>query len=105
MQSSRLSRDPRRTVPRALITTILVTIVLAFPIGVLAAVYLELTGGAQSGLALEPGASAALYQPGKERPTVRAPRPKPLSPRVTGAEAAAHEAFVAGLSGKIIWKI
>lgn len=70
----------------------------------LAAVYLELTGGAQSGLALEPGAGAVLNQPGKGRPTARAPRPKPLSPRVTGAEAAAHEAFVASLSGKVIWK-
>lgn len=70
----------------------------------LAAVYLELTGGAQSGLALEPGSRVAPGQAGGSKSASRAPRPNLLPPRLTGVERAAHEAFVAGLSGKVIWK-
>ncbi len=67
---------------------------------ILAEVYLELTGGRQAmlGLAVDlrrPGAAAA----GEIRP-----RPVPLAPRLTEAEAAAHEAFIATLGDKPAWK-
>lgn len=71
----------------------------------LAAVYLELIGGAQSGLALELGARTVSDQPGRGESAPRAPRPNPLPSRLTEAERLAHEAFVAGLSGKVLWKI
>ena len=73
----------------------------------LAEVYLELMGGRQQGLSLdaglrpsaEPGASApaeaAVYRP--------PPRPRPLPPRITEAERAAHAAFVADLGDATLW--
>jgi len=71
----------------------------------LAAVYLELIGGAQSGLALE-GVPAqlgrAMDPTGLRAPS--SPRPVPLAPRLTQAERAAHAEFVAGLGGDPIWK-
>lgn len=72
----------------------------------LAAVYLELIGGAQSGLALggapaQPGL-AALDRSGMPTPSAR--RPAPLAPRLSQSERAAHTDFVAGLGGDPIWK-
>ncbi|RDW12063.1 DNA polymerase III subunit epsilon, partial [Paracoccus thiocyanatus] len=36
-------------------------------------------------------------------PPPRAPRPRPLAPRITPAEAQAHAAFVASLGEKAVW--
>lgn len=65
----------------------------------LAEVYLELIGGRQPDLVLTvvrgPATSGAAWVP--------PPRPRPLAPRITDAELAAHAAFVAGLGGQAIW--
>ena len=69
---------------------------------ILAEVYLELLGGRQQGLTLASGAEqtteshdAAEWQ--------APPRPKPLSPRLTDDERAAHQAFVAELGDAALW--
>jgi DNA polymerase III subunit epsilon len=71
---------------------------------ILAEVYLELVGGRQPdfGLATEAQNSAAdRTEAGLEwRPR---PRPTPLAPRLTEAEAAAHAAFVAHMGDSAIW--
>jgi DNA polymerase-3 subunit epsilon len=68
----------------------------------LAEVYLELMGGRQRGLALDAGAAGAGATSGGEW---RAPpRPRPLPPRLTPAERAAHDAFVAGLGESALWR-
>jgi len=64
----------------------------------LAAVYVELTGGAQGGLSLEIRGSSANGAGGRSRP-----RPDPLPPRITDAEAEAHAAFVAELGEGSLW--
>jgi len=70
---------------------------------ILAEVYLELIGGRQPDFALATGssvrgvgASDADWRP--------VPRPKPLSPRVTAEESAAHDAFVDTLGENAIWR-
>ena len=71
---------------------------------ILAEVYLELIGGRQPDLVLAPVKVAsggprladADWRPG--------PRPVPLGPRLTEAEAEAHAAFVAKLGDAAIWK-
>lgn len=74
----------------------------------LAAVYLELVGGAQAGLALDnPGAGRELaagtgLMTGADK---RPGRPAPLPALLTGAENAAHKAFVAEFGGDPIWKL
>ncbi|QFR33931.1 DNA polymerase III subunit epsilon [Ancylobacter sp. TS-1] len=68
----------------------------------LAEVYAELCGGKQTALSLsvaETGASVAVGSV-----AVPQQRPRPLAPRVSAAEAAAHEAFVATLGDSAIWK-
>ncbi|MCC5983092.1 MAG: DNA polymerase III subunit epsilon [Rhodobacteraceae bacterium] len=70
---------------------------------ILAEVYLELIGGRQpdfglSGPAVTP--AEGLRQTRTWRP---GPRPRPLPPRLTGAERAAHSAFVATLGDTPIW--
>ena len=69
---------------------------------ILAEVYLELIGGRQPGLELASGRSAGpdRSQGHDWKPS---PRPTPLPARLTEAERAAHEAFVAGLGGGAIW--
>lgn len=74
---------------------------------ILAEVYLELIGGRQPDLVLAPAAAQprqAQPQPGSVARS-RGPRsrPAPLPPRLTEAEAAAHEAFVARLGPAAIW--
>ena len=66
----------------------------------LAEVYLELMGGRQQGLVLDVAATApdgsgdpASASAGYSAP----PRPRPLAPRITSAERAAHDAFIAEL--------
>ena len=64
----------------------------------LAEVYLELIGGRQPDLILTvvtSGATAAIWAP--------PPRPRPLAPRLTPAEAAAHAAFVSELGEQALW--
>lgn len=64
----------------------------------LAEVYLELLGGRQQGLVLEPrrrGPAGAATDLGDWTPP---PRPRPLAPLLTEAEAAAHDAFIEELS-------
>ena len=69
---------------------------------ILAEVYLELIGGRQPDFALtvatDTGPSS---QAGGWRPP---PRPRPLPPRLTDAEAAAHAAFIADLGDGAIWR-
>lgn len=67
----------------------------------LAEVYLELLGGRQRGLGL--GVAAGPASAGEQAWTVP-PRPRPLAPRLTEAERAAHAAFVAELGDKALWR-
>lgn len=71
---------------------------------ILADVYLELIGGRQPdfGLASQPAKSTfdAALQADDWRPR---PRPEPLLPRLTEAEATAHAAFVAKLGDSALW--
>jgi DNA polymerase-3 subunit epsilon len=69
----------------------------------LAEVYLELIGGRQPDFALSVSTSTAVgpQDAGEWRPH---PRPAPLAPRLTEAEAEAHAAFVAGLGDGAVWK-
>ena len=68
---------------------------------ILAEVYLELIGGRQPDLTLNP----VVQSPGTVSETTwrPKPRPTPLPPRLTEAEATAHDAFVAGLGNTAIW--
>ena len=66
----------------------------------LAEVYLELVGGRQPGLELTAGAAGAA----EVRAERIGARPRPLAPRLTEAEAAAHAAFVAALEGGGLWR-
>jgi DNA polymerase-3 subunit epsilon len=68
----------------------------------LAGVYLELRGGRERSLSLEPTgieSSAAIAS----AQSLRRQRPPPLSPRLTETEAAAHAAFIESLGDGAIW--
>lgn len=72
---------------------------------ILAEVYLELVGGRQPDFALGSVSTTsntgnAAQNIGDWRPR---PRPEPLSPRLTEAEAAAHAAFVGKMGDAAIW--
>ena len=69
---------------------------------ILAEVYLELIGGRQPdfGLSSKPDRSSGAH--GSE--WVPKPRPNPLPPRITKAEAAAHTEFVDKLGDGAVWK-
>ncbi|CAM3163880.1 DNA polymerase III subunit epsilon [Paracoccus nototheniae] len=70
----------------------------------LAEVYLELIGGRQPDLVLDRPASADSETRGADgQIQPRAARPRPLPPRLTGAEAQAHAEFVAGLGEQAVW--
>lgn len=70
----------------------------------LASVYLELLGGKERGLDLEM-ASASVNAINIAAFTSYGPRPRPLAPRITELEAAAHSAFVQKyLKEKTLWK-
>jgi len=68
----------------------------------LAEVYLELIGGRQQGLALNPLAGQSLRAGGAGTPAL-AGRPTPLAPLLSAEERAAHDAFIAGLGGAPVW--
>lgn len=67
----------------------------------LAEVYLELRGGRQPDFGL--AAVRVETSRGPRDGYAPPPRPRPLAPRLTAAEAEAHAAFVAGLSGGGRW--
>lgn len=69
---------------------------------ILAEVYLELIGGRQPDLVLA-GSSTGAAQ-GGEADWRAAPRPKPLPPRISEAEAAAHQAMIDSLGEAALWK-
>ena len=72
---------------------------------ILAEVYLELIGGRQPDLVLAPaGPTRGQTQTRVESDWRPKPRPTPLPPRLTEAESAAHEAFLAKLGDASIWK-
>jgi DNA polymerase-3 subunit epsilon len=69
----------------------------------LAAVYLELLGGKERGLDLTPRAAPVPAAATSAR-TAYGPRPRPLAPRSTDAERAAHAEFVRrALKDKALW--
>ena len=67
---------------------------------ILAEVYLELIGGRQPAMSLVASGGG----PRADGPWTVRPRPVPLPPRLTGAEAAAHAAFVETLGEGALWK-
>ena len=69
---------------------------------ILAEVYLELIGGRQPDLTLNPASSksaAAINAAWRPKP-----RPNPLPPRLTAEETAAHDAFVTKLGAAALWR-
>lgn len=68
---------------------------------ILAEVYLELIGGRQPTMSLVASGAGDMRADGAWTPR---PRPAPLPPRLTEAEAAAHDAFVATLGDDAIWR-
>jgi DNA polymerase III subunit epsilon len=68
---------------------------------ILAEVYLELIGGRQPGFVL--GGLASAGQGAAETVWRPQPRPTPLPPRITEAEAEAHRAFVERLGPDALW--
>ncbi len=63
-------------------------------------------GGRQQGLVLDARPTIAVA--GDEAPEPEAgyrppPRPQPLAPRITEAEHAAHDAFIAELGAEAVW--
>jgi DNA polymerase-3 subunit epsilon len=70
----------------------------------LSLVYLELNGGKERGLDLALAPAASADQGGGVAAGTYGPRPRPLAPRSTDEERAAHAAFVATmLKEKAIW--
>ncbi len=71
----------------------------------LAGVYLELCGGRERRLDLTQARGPISGSPGKAQ-TAYGPRPRPLAPRITDQERAAHAAFIAGgLKAAGLWTI
>ncbi|MGI1662181.1 DNA polymerase III subunit epsilon [Palleronia sp. KMU-117] len=68
---------------------------------ILAEIYLELIGGRQPGLVLSATETRAEISVGAGR---LGPRPRPLAPRLTEEEAAAHARFVGALGDDAVWK-
>lgn len=73
--------------------------------GLLAQIYLELTGGRQPGLELGTSGSdgPAQNREGLVRAAPARARPSPLQGRLTPAEADAHAAMVKTLKGDVLW--
>jgi DNA polymerase-3 subunit epsilon len=68
----------------------------------LAGVYLELRGGREASLDLKPAGAETVVRAVAQ--ATHGPRPRPLEPRLTQSEIAAHAAFVAkDLAGDALW--
>jgi DNA polymerase-3 subunit epsilon len=70
---------------------------------ILAEVYLELIGGRQPDFGLTVGGTDGTEKGSHQRWTPR-PRPNPLPPRLSEAEAAAHAEFLSRLGDDVLWK-
>jgi len=70
---------------------------------ILAEVYLELMGGRQPDFALVPEVRQVKGSDGESTEWRAGPRPAPLKPRLTEAEASAHAGFVDALGDLAIW--
>jgi DNA polymerase-3 subunit epsilon len=70
----------------------------------LAQVYLELTGGRQPVLGLSNNPTNPSGGPSLARKSPALQRAKALPSRLTGAERAAHEAFIKTLKGDVLWR-
>lgn len=73
----------------------------------LADVYIEMIGGRQTALGLNVETGRGGYsdeEDGSDQPIVLEARPRPLAPRLSEAELAAHEKMVAGMGDKSLWK-
>lgn len=70
---------------------------------ILAEVYLELIGGRQPDFGLSANAGSTSAGSAADEVWKPAPRPEPLTPRITDEEAAAHAAFVAKLGDGALW--
>jgi DNA polymerase-3 subunit epsilon len=75
----------------------------------LAEVYLELMGGRQQGLGLDPAISRSQSRGAAQAPSpgagyVPPARPRPLPPRLTAAERAAHDAFIDEIGAGALWR-
>ncbi|NCO85882.1 MAG: DNA polymerase III subunit epsilon [Rhodobacterales bacterium] len=71
---------------------------------ILAEVYLELIGGRQPDFGLSANTDSPMTRGGDAGAWRPRPRPTPLPARLTDAETAAHEAFVAKLGDDALWK-
>ncbi len=71
---------------------------------ILAEVYLELIGGRQPDFGLTVENSSTLTASGASPDWRPGKRPRPLGPRITREEAAAHAAFVESLGEAALWK-
>ncbi|UVK55994.1 DNA polymerase III subunit epsilon [Mesorhizobium sp. AR02] len=69
----------------------------------LAEVYIELIGGKQAALILDSATAPAQGENIRHIEIIVAERPRPLLPRLTEAERAAHAAMVATLGEKALW--
>jgi DNA polymerase-3 subunit epsilon len=75
----------------------------------LAEVYLELMGGRQQGLGLDPGVTrtpgrGAAVAPQSASGYTPRPRPRPLPSRLTATEKAAHDDFIAEIGDHALWR-
>ncbi|MGD9915579.1 MAG: DNA polymerase III subunit epsilon [Rhizobiaceae bacterium] len=71
----------------------------------LAEVYIELTGGRQAALLLDTAVDFGAVDAGGGGAVIRiAPRPRPLAPRLSDADIAAHDALVRGLGEAALWR-
>jgi len=70
---------------------------------ILAEVYLQLQGGREQRLAFDVEEIVANAEAGPIKFTPRPPRPAPLAPRLTEAEAAAHADFIEKLGPNALW--
>lgn len=71
---------------------------------ILAEVYVELIGGRQADLGLAMTPVATETGPGTLTPSGQMVRLRPLATRLTDAELAAHQAFIARLGDNALWK-
>jgi DNA polymerase-3 subunit epsilon len=71
---------------------------------ILAEVYLHLVGGRQPDFALAVAPVARNGDAGQAAPGAARRRPRPLAPRISAEEEAAHAAFVAAMGEGAVWR-